>query len=180
MKHENVFARMVKDELKVARNGHGPVRSLHEGYGVLLEEVDEFWNEVKLKKSVPERAIRELVQISAMAQRIAEDVLTGEIEGFRMDYEEYDPVDHECRFAEPEPVDDVVEEASFFQGDLVRKKNNGELCIVKSVSRTTTAEGRSRSYSLVKSNGVINSWYEYDDLELVDVRRGDLWDKWQK
>ncbi len=69
------FQELVTEELVRARNGHGPVRGLHEGYGVLMEEVDEFWDEVKLKKPKREDVLAELVQVAAMAQKIAEDVL---------------------------------------------------------------------------------------------------------
>ena len=34
---------MVAMELSAARAKHPPQKSLHEGYAVLLEEVDEFW-----------------------------------------------------------------------------------------------------------------------------------------
>lgn len=49
--------------------------SLHESYAIILEEIDEFWDEVKLKASQrsPERLLVELVQVAAMAQRAAED-----------------------------------------------------------------------------------------------------------
>jgi hypothetical protein len=45
--------------------------------GVILEELDEFWEEVRKKRSQrdPLRMLGELVQIAAMAQRCAEDVV---------------------------------------------------------------------------------------------------------
>jgi hypothetical protein len=54
-----------------------PTSSLHEGYAVLLEEVDEFWEIVKMKASKrdAEKTYEELVQIAAMAQKCAEDCL---------------------------------------------------------------------------------------------------------
>lgn len=67
------FADMVEFELLLARRGHGKQKSLHEGYAVLLEEVDEFWDEVKAKNPDKKRLLAELVQIAAMAQRCAED-----------------------------------------------------------------------------------------------------------
>ncbi len=54
-----------------------PQIGLHEGYAVLLEEVDEFWDEVKAQKPDKAKVLAELVQIAAMAQRCAEDVLRG-------------------------------------------------------------------------------------------------------
>lgn len=70
------FQECVADELARARAKHGAVHGLHEGYAVLLEEVDEFWDEVKKKTPDKANAYLELVQIAAMAQKIAEDVLS--------------------------------------------------------------------------------------------------------
>jgi hypothetical protein len=47
----------------------------HEAYAVILEELDEFWDEVRKKEHCPEKMLRELIQIAAMAQRAAEDLL---------------------------------------------------------------------------------------------------------
>lgn len=49
----------------------GRQASLHEGYAVLLEEVEEFWDLVKMKaENRPAGAARkELVQVAAMAIR---------------------------------------------------------------------------------------------------------------
>lgn len=71
------FQELVKKELAAARKGHEPINSLHEGFAVLLEEVDEFKEHVwmKAKKRDPKKVLAELVQIGAMAQRVAEDVL---------------------------------------------------------------------------------------------------------
>lgn len=71
------FAADVAKELQSARQNHGPLQSLHEGFAVLLEEVDEFKAEVwkKARDRDPTRSYEELVQIAAMARRIAEDVL---------------------------------------------------------------------------------------------------------
>lgn len=71
------FKALVSAELKRARDGHAKQHSLHEGFAVLLEEVDEFWDEVKKKSKNRDlqKTLAELVQIAAMAQRTAEDVL---------------------------------------------------------------------------------------------------------
>ncbi len=70
---------MVAMELDAARAKHPPQKSLHEGYAVLLEEVDEFWAEVKKKSSErsASRLLEELIQVAAMAVRTAEDVVLG-------------------------------------------------------------------------------------------------------
>lgn len=50
MTSENKFQADVSAELIRAREMHpGKFRNLHEAYGVMLEEVDEFWDEVKKK-----------------------------------------------------------------------------------------------------------------------------------
>jgi len=77
------FTKLVKDELVKARKNHGPQASYHEGYAVLLEEVDELWDEVKKKSSNRNHGdtLAELVQIAACAQKMAEDVVIPRIEG---------------------------------------------------------------------------------------------------
>ena len=68
----------VIDELHRATDKFGPFKSGHEGYAVILEELDELWDAVKLNTSKhPER--RELmrakaVQVAAMALRFVVDV----------------------------------------------------------------------------------------------------------
>jgi NTP pyrophosphatase (non-canonical NTP hydrolase) len=59
-------------ELAKAEQKHAPMQSLHEGYAVLLEEVDEFWEEVKKQREARDHANvrKELAQIAAMAWRI--------------------------------------------------------------------------------------------------------------
>jgi NTP pyrophosphatase (non-canonical NTP hydrolase) len=73
---ETPFAQAVRKELSRAREGHAPQNSAHESYAVILEEVDEFWEEVRKKKQdrSEERMLKELVQIAAMCQRAAEDL----------------------------------------------------------------------------------------------------------
>jgi hypothetical protein len=69
----------VSNELARARGKFPPIHSLHEGYAVIAEELDEFWDDVRAKD--PERlqrAYRELVQVAAMAQRTAEDIISKE------------------------------------------------------------------------------------------------------
>ena len=50
--------------------------SLHEAYGIMLEEFDEFWDEVKMKQHDPVKLYDELVQIAAMAAKTATSCLT--------------------------------------------------------------------------------------------------------
>lgn len=71
-----LFADLQRHEIEQARAKHRPINSAHEGYSVILEELDEFWEEVRKKRSERSkyRMVAELVQIAAMAQRTAEDV----------------------------------------------------------------------------------------------------------
>lgn len=76
------FEQLVEEELSRARYANRPVNSLHEGYAVILEELDEFWAEVK--KNSKDRDLKncvvELVQIAAMAQRTCEDIFGKKID----------------------------------------------------------------------------------------------------
>ena len=69
------FPDRVAAELAAARVAHAPMNSLHEGYGVLLEEVDELWEEIKAKVRNRQKLEDETVQIAAMCQRLYEDVI---------------------------------------------------------------------------------------------------------
>lgn len=64
----------VRGELQRARKLHGPMRGPHEGYAVILEEVDALWDEVKAKEPDREKMKKEAVQIAAMAVRFLVDV----------------------------------------------------------------------------------------------------------
>ncbi len=66
----------VAAELARAEAKHRPLNSLHEAYAVILEEVDELWDEVR-KQSFARRPAdvrNELVQIAAMAWRAAKNL----------------------------------------------------------------------------------------------------------
>lgn len=55
---------------------HGKFHSVHEGYAILHEEVDELWDEVK-KKAInrdSKKMAREAIQVGAMALRFLEDL----------------------------------------------------------------------------------------------------------
>ncbi len=71
------FPALVAAELARARAAHSPIPSLHEGAAVLLEELDEFWREVQRRDAdrSPLALLAELIQVAAMAQRVAEDTL---------------------------------------------------------------------------------------------------------
>lgn len=68
---------VVRDEVHRATQQFPSFNTAHEGYAVLLEEVDELWEAVKLnQKRHPERDQRirdEAVQVAAMACRVLLD-----------------------------------------------------------------------------------------------------------
>jgi len=53
---------------------HGLYHSPHEAYGVLMEEVDEFFDEVKRKRIDPLAMRKELIQVAAVAVRAIHDL----------------------------------------------------------------------------------------------------------
>ena len=61
-------------EIRRARTKHAPMRGAHEGYAVLLEEVDELWDEVKRSKPDLAAMRKEAVQVGAMALAFALEV----------------------------------------------------------------------------------------------------------
>ncbi len=58
-------------ELKRARTKFHDFASAHEGYAVLLEELDEMWNAIKMNDI--EHARKEAIQVGAMAMRFIQD-----------------------------------------------------------------------------------------------------------
>lgn len=74
------FQELAEAELARARTKHPtPQTSYHEGYGVVLEELDEVWDLVKSQRPDKTSLLKELVQVAAMAQRFAEDQLLSEL-----------------------------------------------------------------------------------------------------
>lgn len=63
-------------ELRRARAKHAPMHSAHEGYAVLLEEVDELWDEVKLREPLYAAMRKEAIQVGAMALAFIVEIAT--------------------------------------------------------------------------------------------------------
>lgn len=63
-------------ELKRATAKNGPFNSGHEAYAVILEELCEFWDEIRLKGEDRNRfnMRAELIQVAAMACRASMDL----------------------------------------------------------------------------------------------------------
>lgn len=72
----DAICRDVGDEVRRASLKHRPMNSSHEAYAVILEELDEFWDEVKLKTEERSNAnLRlELIQTAAMCIRAIHDL----------------------------------------------------------------------------------------------------------
>jgi hypothetical protein len=64
----------IEAELEKARSKHKPMNGPHEGYAVILEELDEMWDEVKRQAQDPVRMRKEALQVGAMAARFIQDV----------------------------------------------------------------------------------------------------------
>ena len=63
---------LVLEELDRATAKFGTFNSTHEGYAVILEELDEMWDEVKHNRL--DRACAEAIQVAAMAIRFVADL----------------------------------------------------------------------------------------------------------
>jgi hypothetical protein len=77
----DIILKMVKVELLDATNKFGAFHNAHEAYAVLLEEVDELWDEVKRKQREGYERLRrmqeEAIQVAAMAVRLVLDCCSG-------------------------------------------------------------------------------------------------------
>ena len=60
-------------EYLVASQKFGAFASCHEGYAVILEELDELWDAIKDKSSNAADLEREAIQVGAMALRFLVD-----------------------------------------------------------------------------------------------------------
>ena len=70
----------VGEELSRALRKHEKLTSAHEGYAVILEELDELWDEVKVRanKRRTKKMRKEAIQVAAMAIRFVLDVTNGD------------------------------------------------------------------------------------------------------
>lgn len=68
------FSEVVAAELLRAESVHAPIHSYHEGYAVLLEELDEVKEQVWKREPSHYAVFKELVQVAAMAERMAKDL----------------------------------------------------------------------------------------------------------
>ncbi|HKZ42981.1 MAG TPA: hypothetical protein VJ044_18625 [Candidatus Hodarchaeales archaeon] len=69
------YLRAIEKEYRRARTLYPPFHSYHEGYAILLEELDEFWEEIKKKRGNLEKVENEITQVGAMALAILVDLV---------------------------------------------------------------------------------------------------------
>jgi len=72
----NHIQELVLIELESAIAKFEPFHSTHEGFAVLLEEVDELWESVKLNQKHPDRPkliLEEAIRVAAMIFRFLND-----------------------------------------------------------------------------------------------------------
>lgn len=71
MSAKDLAIKDIIEEYDKAVDVHGAFSCAHHGYAVMLEEVDELWDEVKKKPSIrdPRKMRAEAKQIAAMALR---------------------------------------------------------------------------------------------------------------
>ena len=75
MTHFDAEERVYK-ELEWAITNYPKMTSFHEGYAIILEELEELWDEIKKKPSErsEEHIRKEAVQVAAMAERFLVDL----------------------------------------------------------------------------------------------------------
>lgn len=75
-KRDEILSEISLESTK-AVNKHGPVHSLHEAYGLITEELAEFFDEVRKKSAKRDlkNTRKELVQIAAMCVKTIENLL---------------------------------------------------------------------------------------------------------
>ncbi len=70
-------------ELDRARSKHPkPFNSSHEGYAIILEELEEAWEEIKKQERSNAKVRKELIQVGAMVIRFIQDVI--DLQKFKM------------------------------------------------------------------------------------------------
>lgn len=70
------FRTLMTEKVKRSREKHEPIHSCHEGYAVILEELDEFKAWVWMRRSQRDKSemLKELVDVAAACERVAEDL----------------------------------------------------------------------------------------------------------
>lgn len=106
----NAFIFLQEKALEKARAKHQPMQTRHEAYAVILEELDEFWEQVKNGgNDTPavdnEKLLKELTHVAAMCQRAAEDL------SLLLELKHYLPTAAETLAKLPKINDPIISEA---------------------------------------------------------------------
>ena len=77
----DIVARGIREELERARGRFAVFNSAHEGYAILLEELDELWEEIKADNNGDRAKMiaEEATQVGAMGLRLLVDIWGAEI-----------------------------------------------------------------------------------------------------
>jgi len=70
----SAFFVAVLGEYHSATTKFGPFHTAHEGYAIILEEVEELWEEIKEKIPNQNKLLYEAIQVCAMAMRFVKDI----------------------------------------------------------------------------------------------------------
>lgn len=78
--HINTIFNEIENEVQTAELKFPRMNTYHEGYAVILEELDELWDEVKRwpKTEDTKKIKKECIQIASMAIRFIRDLLPDE------------------------------------------------------------------------------------------------------
>jgi len=71
IKKRDIVIELVCRELESAVYKYGDFKSAHDGYSIILEELDELWDLIKTNQGNTNRAKKEAIQIAAMAIKYA-------------------------------------------------------------------------------------------------------------
>ena len=74
MKYNEAIS-LITTEYCSATKKFGPFASAHEGYAIILEELDELWEVIKNKQKSITELEKEAVQVAAMAVRFLVDMI---------------------------------------------------------------------------------------------------------
>lgn len=76
LKLEQIFDKIYQEYIR-AHNKFAAIHSPHEGYAVILEELDELWDEIKPNNGRKPAAMKEALQVATMAIRYIMDLEDG-------------------------------------------------------------------------------------------------------
>ena len=70
---------LIEESLEKAQAKHAPMHGPHEGYAVILEELDELWEEIRAQVHDKAKMKKEALHVAAMAARFVLDLCREEV-----------------------------------------------------------------------------------------------------